>query len=441
MNRYASLCIALAAVAVTAGCTKSATQIVVAVDTTLGIPCEVDALEIDFAGPASMDGVGRQSLVSTSLPATVTLVPESGTPEVVVDVRLLAAGTVAATATATVAFVDGGSRLLHIVLDDTCAGTGCTFDQSDLLPFEGVPAAASPTSCTDSGPPTDGGMDSGAPVDSGADACVPTSETCDGEDQDCDGDVDEDMGLCGPGEACEGGVCVEQVERYTAETTDFEVFQSACSSVGFIERTLVSADEMEADFSMELPFPFEYYGEEVAKIWVGDNGYVTFGAAAPERTAPILRAPLDDPQAPRPGVSVFWDGLETSAMGVCFASTGVEGAKRLIITWEEACFERVSSNCTTANRLSFSVIIEQGTNKIYFVYGPMIAEPSEIDRARGQTATIGVANEAAVGCPHADCSLMGLCGDGTPCGYTQAAYRTTEPMGVPNRVFTPVEGL
>ena len=50
---------------------------------------------------------------------------------------------------------------------------------------------------TDGGGGTDaGGTDAGA-----SDACVPTMETCDGTDQDCDGTIDEGFML---GTACDG---------------------------------------------------------------------------------------------------------------------------------------------------------------------------------------------------------------------------------------------
>ena len=62
----------------------------------------------------------------------------------------------------------------------------------DAGPRDGGPRDTRPV---DAGPP-DGGPD--APVD--VDACVPEAEACDGDDDDCDGAVDE--GACGPYDSC-----------------------------------------------------------------------------------------------------------------------------------------------------------------------------------------------------------------------------------------------
>jgi hypothetical protein len=74
--------------------------------------------------------------------------------------------------------------------------------------------------------------------------------------------------------------------------------------------------------------------------------------------------------------------------------------------------------------LTFTVGLEETTDRIYFGYEQMTGTGSALDGAQGQSATIGITSDAPRGCTADHCDANGMCDTGVPCGYTQYSAQT-----------------
>ncbi|MEM7605304.1 MAG: hypothetical protein AAF411_08100, partial [Myxococcota bacterium] len=234
----------------TTSCATDLTELVVSVNVTAGIPCDLDAVRV-----IADDGSGPQALVQNVaagqvLPLTATIV---GGSTVNVTVEGLRGGAPALRVTSTVTMQSETTLLLPIVLASECTvDSPCTVAGDTLATFESLPAGTTPGQCV---------------------VCTPIAAddtTCDNNDDDCDGLFDEDAD------------CPSNVERYSAEdVTGLVPFSqnNACEASGLNGRVLANADEQEelipADILTELQngnFNFDYFGRNVNSIWVGENG-------------------------------------------------------------------------------------------------------------------------------------------------------------------------
>jgi hypothetical protein len=199
--------------------------------------------------------------------------------------------------------------------------------------------------------------------------------------------------------------------------------RDACNMQEAVMGTILpSADEQELPSSLmpALPFPFTFYGTPVSQLWAGTNGYLAFTTDAPRALTADIGTPrsLSGPGFSAPAILPFWDDLRTSAKGVCLAMTGEAPDRMLWITWKEACFAAGAPSCGGAAQgtLTFTVALEETSDTLYIGY-PTMNGPG--DRPKGLTATIGVTNGGARGCPASECSMEGTCASGEPCGYTE----------------------
>ena len=60
-----------------------------------------------------------------------------------------------------------------------------------------------------------------------------------------------------------------------------------------------------------LPFPWKFFGREVAGYFISDNGYITFDRAA--KTSVASNRPLPDAAAPAGSIFAFWTDLRLEA--------------------------------------------------------------------------------------------------------------------------------
>lgn len=200
----------LFASAAAGGCDQPLTQVLVAVDTDLQIPTELDAVVIDVRGP---DGVLRSAEGSlndaTDLPATLAIVPKGTVNgEVTVTARGMLRGSEVVARVATFSFVDEQVRVLWLDLLRSCTSVACasgeTCDASGCRPTassdELVPYDASLTR-SDGGLGPDGGARDGGMRDAAvADATIPDRDAAPfdaGSDADVDGGP-EDGGTADP---------------------------------------------------------------------------------------------------------------------------------------------------------------------------------------------------------------------------------------------------
>jgi hypothetical protein len=360
--------------------TLPATEIIVTVDTPFGVPCAIDKLHIEAAVDDSTM-MADAELGADALPGSITLVPHGNPRDVTVTVTGLRAGVPFATARGIASFEHETSLELRFVLDRSCIPGPC--------PAVGV-----------------GGY-VGLPVPQPRPGC--------GE------------------------------HGYSWKPALF-VMRDACAmrdaSMGSV---IPDVDEKEepSPLSPAMPFPFWFYGAPVPKIWAGANGYLGFGDTAPNAGRMSIGGPRPLGEVggfPGKGVLAFWDELRTGPAGVCFTLSGQLPDRVLWITWKEGCFANPLDNtpCGPADRgsLTFGIALEETTNRVYVGYRTMTATGGNTDRAKGNTATIGVTDAVPRGC-RTGCSADGVCPDGTPCGYTQFSSFTAQ-VPLPTLEFDPL---
>lgn len=261
----------------------------------------------------------------------------------------------------------------------------------------------------------------------------------------------EDCGFLGSEFTCRDSVCVEAeassscppVTAY-AWSESIAAVRNACDLPvqvsGRVLQDGVNEVEVASPLAQPIPFDWCFYGEEATQLWIGDNGYVAFGDQPPGAIQAQVGAAhsLGQPGVPAPGVAAFWDALLPSAEGVCAAVEGDPGAQTLWITWSGACFEDGTARCDadSGSSLTFSVGLEEATGTILIGYPSMTGTGPLDDRAKGQSATIGITDDVPAACPASECSADGICGNGEPCGYTEvSAQRILDPL--PTIEFTP----
>ncbi len=368
------------------GC-ADASELVVFVDTTLGVPCEVDRIDLRFEA----DGVVETRTADPRRGVESVAVLREG-PGGPVQLRATArkGRAVVAEAIATIPLDDGGRRSAHLVLDDGCRGAPC-----DRLASTGPFAEPAPVA----------------------------RRSCEGIAQRYTVRRSE---LVDPVDAC------AVAPRLREEMTNFTAV------IG--EERAPSPTFMAA---LRETFRFRYFGELVEHLWIASDGYVSFSETPPGALASQVRVgeALSSPGAPPRSVLAFWDHLRVQAPGrVCLALVGSGDRETLWITWKNVCFE---PSCAQGDDLGFSVGLEEGTNRVLLGFLQMESAEQE-ERARGNGAAVGLRGPGAPPCSAAQCSDQGLCDDGeTPCGFTQVfASEPQDRMSWPARFeFRPVEEI
>jgi len=367
----------LAAVGV-AAC-SSPTQIVLSIDTTAGIPCDIDKIRVKATGGSS--SIFEQDLKDVRLPIVVKLSDETSNGTFNLEVTGLRNNMEVLRASGPLLFgnADAGE---HVVLQSTCTiDAPCTLDM--LSGSTKPPPPVERFQCGDIVRRYKPAMT----LDTFIDACnVPGTNS---------------------------GTVLTMGARGAAK--------------------LNLADDVLSNFG------FRFYSQPIRQIWAHEDGYISFEVNNPDARNNLDPGAFDrdllGTGVPPPPQSafVFWDGLTLGSMGVCYSLEGTSPNQKLRVTWSGTC---QTTTCVT-DSLNFSIVLDERTQKISFTYGTMMA--ANTNRALGATATVGIVNDAK-GCPVAQCTLAtGLCADGTtPCGYTQIFSKTVQAGGVMSYDFTPI---
>jgi hypothetical protein len=364
------------AVLVLAACTDTR-QIVLSIDTTAGVPCDIDRVRIRASSSGAPATVFEQALDDVRLPLAITLLDDTPAGDFAIEVVGVKGEAELLLARGNLRFTEGKATV-PVMLD-----AQCTVDAPCEL---SEPAGGAPPS---------------ARV-----ACGPLVTRYAIEDT---AEIFEDA--CSvPGA---GKVLVDD------------------------SRGPVRLD----DLAGALPgFGFWFYGRPLRQIWVHRDGFIAFGRDDPDPAGDLDPGALDrnivGAGAPPPpqSVMVFWDDLHLrDQIGICYSLQGAPGTQVLRVTWSRACF---TFPCTT-DSLNFTIALDEASQKIALTYGVMMSGTPE--RAQGSAATVGIVDQAG-GCPQASqCTAeTGLCSDGTPCGYSQAFSGTAQTPRVANKQLTPI---
>jgi hypothetical protein len=237
--------------------------------------------------------------------------------------------------------------------------------------------------------------------------------------------------------------CGANVRRYTTTIPAIEDFRDACSTPGANTGTVLMGASGAALLTLSeealAGFGFRYFGRPVRQIWAHEDGYVSFSRNNPDEGGDLDPGAFDRDFAgvgvPPPPLSAmaFWDQLTLGSTGVCYALEGAAGTQKLRVTWARAC----QTDTCTSDSLNFTVVLDERNGRISFTYGEMTT--INVPRGQGSTATIGLVNDT-INCLASDCnSANGLCRDNvTPCGYSQVFSNMPQAPRLPNIQFDPL---
>ena len=355
------------------------TQIVLAIDTTAGVPCDIDRIRVRAMG--SDTATFESDLADVRLPLIVNLSDETSDGQFNLEVTGLKGDAEVLRAQGPLVF--GNSNLAeHIVLESKCT-PDAPCELGEL------------TSNTRPPPPVS-------------------------------------RFLCG-----------QEVRRYAMAPATAESFRDACTVPGANTGMVLlpgtrGAEKLNLSDEVLSNFGFRFYGQPVRQIWAHEDGYIAFTEQNPDQGNNLDPGAFDRDllrigvPPPKQSIMVFWDQL-TLTNGVCYALEGPVGTQKLRVTWAKVCQTQACTN----DRLNFTIVLDERTQRVSLTYGEMTAVNTS--RAQGSSATVGIVDDAK-GCPVADCDIAtGLCADGvTACGYTQEFSNEPQVPKVPDIQFEPI---
>ncbi len=150
-------------------------------------------------------------------------------------------------------------------------------------------------------------------------------------------------------------------------------------------RAITLTDDGEAPLTM--PFSFRLYALTSSTLTVGNNGGLLFGTAAgdlPPTNTALASTTLADAL-----ILPFWDDLDDSGGGVYASVSGTPPNRRFVVEWQDRP-HRAGVGAAT-----FEVILEEGSNDLYFLYRDTDFGDAAYDH--GASATVGVRSRAAGG--------------------------------------------
>ena len=139
---------------------------------------------------------------------------------------------------------------------------------------------------------------------------------------------------------------------------------------------LVNQDD--ATDQIDIPFDFNFFGNDYSTIYASSNGLLTFESPVSDYTNTNLSS-----YPAVPTIAPFWDDLITGADGVYWEVRGTAGEQRLIVQWQNAAFLNGGSST-----LTFEAVLFEGSNEIQFNYGNLTTGAAGPDE--GGSATAGV---------------------------------------------------
>jgi hypothetical protein len=158
------------------------------------------------------------------------------------------------------------------------------------------------------------------------------------------------------------------------------------------------------NYTLALPFPFDFYRVPYDVLTVSVNGYVTFTTPATGTDAATNDCSFDA-TSPDATIALFWDDLFASAeitpMGtIVIATAGAAPDRTFTIEWRDmdAWYAQGGSFWSTSMRTTQQLVLHEG-GVIEMHYGPRAGGSKErdcgLDRHRGCSATVGLEGAGA----------------------------------------------
>jgi hypothetical protein len=182
--------------------------------------------------------------------------------------------------------------------------------------------------------------------------------------------------------------------------TSPQAFINACSLAG---HTTVLALVDDSTALLTVPFSFYLWDYNGTAAWVSSNG--VFGGGSLATTAWTESCPLGT-SAPANAVLAFWDDQETRT-GVCYGTSGTAPNRKFVVTWSDSY-----SFSDSAAHLTYSVILNEGTNIIDVVYQTMTGV-----YASGTSAGVGITNTGSTRAAQYSCDTASI-SSGTAIRFT-----------------------
>lgn len=146
--------------------------------------------------------------------------------------------------------------------------------------------------------------------------------------------------------------------------------------------TLVALTGDDEATTLDLPFGFEFYGEDYTQVHISTNGHLNFLA----QVTTGANATLPRTFAPNAAIYAFWDDLDVDAQaGIYSAVTEVDGEQALVIEWRNTKIW----GTTQMGRINVSATITEG-GSVTIGFGELTPDDA---RANGSSATVGIENE------------------------------------------------
>lgn len=148
--------------------------------------------------------------------------------------------------------------------------------------------------------------------------------------------------------------------------------------------TFLYADD--ATITLDLPFPFTFYGTTYTQVTASSNGNLQFGSQNPA----FFNQCLDNGPVPGMGdmIAPYWDDLDLTFEG--YLKTAVHGTapnRIFIVEWER--IPRYGAEPGSGQHITFAVQLFEGSHDILFHY----PDVTLLREGNGRSATIGLQSE------------------------------------------------
>ncbi len=148
-------------------------------------------------------------------------------------------------------------------------------------------------------------------------------------------------------------------------------------------RILAGADDDKA--TINLGFPFLFYGNAYSSVCVSTNGILYFGPCTTGNDFANTDLTASVTPDNRPALAVFWTDLTFDGSGadaIYYQTSGTTPNRRFIVTWNNALAQN------QPDTLTFQAILSEADNSILLQYQRV--DTSSKESAKGANATIGI---------------------------------------------------